>query len=127
MNINATLFVQIINFLIVYVLLRFFLFKPIITIIEHEEKQENILTDLIAQQKKSLEIQEKERQQHWNSCQEYFLSLHPYIASYLTQIRSFFSQEIEYDNKTNQTSMYTTIDIATNISNTLEEKIKHVH
>ena len=77
MTINGTLLVQTFNFMIVYWMLRFFLFKPVITIIEHEKMQENSMLDIINQQIKSLEIQEKERQRHWFICQEYFKTNQP--------------------------------------------------
>src|SRR5436190_23273717 len=77
MNVNATLFIQMLNFFIVYWMLRILLFKPVVAIIQQEEIQEKSLHDIINQQKKSLDIQEKERQRNWYACQEYFAMHQP--------------------------------------------------
>jgi len=124
MNINATLLVQAFNFFIVYWMVRKFLFKPIVAIIEHQAAQENALYDIIDQQKKSLEIQEKERQQHWSICREYF-SIH---QPPLFLKKNDLSDETEYDTEipSSLSADAITTTIA-HVSNALEEKIKHVH
>lgn len=123
MNVNATLFVQAINFVIVYWMLRLFLFKPIVTIIEHEKSQENAMLDIIDQQKKSLEIQEKERQRYWYTCQEYFLLHQPDLS----QKTSFFLDATEDDGEPSPVVSPDTIStMITNTHDLLEEKIKHV-
>src|SRR5579863_5766075 len=124
MNINATVLVQAFNFLIVYWMLRIFLFKPTIAIIEHEKAQENAMLAIIEQQKKSLEIQEKERQRHWYSCQEYFTTQQPYTF----QKNLSLSDDTIYDAEI--TSTLSSDDIADTIAHVrtaLEERIKHVH
>jgi hypothetical protein len=123
MNINATVFVQALNFFITYWMLRIFLFKPVISIIEYEKAQEIAKLDIIDQQKKSLEIQEKERQRHWYICQEYFNIHQPY------QPQEIFIADIT-DNNTEQYDKLSSDAIAHIIAETysiIEEKIKHVH
>jgi len=123
MNINATVFVQALNFFITYWMLRIFLFKPVISIIEYEKAQEIAKLDIIDQQKKSLEIQEKERQRHWYVCQEYFSIHQPY------QPQEIFIVDIT-DNNTKQYDKLSSDAIAHIIAETysiIEEKIKHVH
>lgn len=123
MNINATLVIQTFNFFIVYWLLRSFLFKPVITIIEHEKAQEITLLATIDQQTKSLEIQEKERKRHWYLCQEYFNTHQPHITQKIslltdTELAIPIVAQLSSD------------DIAHIIADThsiIEEKIKHVH
>ena len=124
MNINATIIVQAFNFFIVYWMVRLFLFKPIIAIIEHENAEEQGLLDIINQQQKSLEIQEKERQRHWYICQEYFNTHHPYRPADF-----FFTPE-----KIEKTSIIThklspddIAQMAADVRKRLEEAIKHVH
>ena len=103
-------------------MLRFFLFKPVITIIEHEKMQENSMLDVINQQIKSLEIQEKERQRHWFICQEYFKTNQPPLI----EKTMLLAEDGE-----NPSIAYTTPEsIAHIIAEThgiIEEKIKHVH
>jgi hypothetical protein len=121
MTINGTLIVQIFNFIIVYVMLRIFLFKPVISIIEHEKAQENGMLDIIDQQIQSLEIQEKERQRHWYVCQEYFKTDQPPVHK----------ESLLPDDTDNSLDITPPIspDIAHIIADThsvIEEKIKHV-
>jgi hypothetical protein len=123
MNVNATVFAQALNFFITYLMLRNFLFRPAITIIEHENAQELALRDIIDQQKKSLEIQEKERQRHWYICQEYF-NIH---KPSLYQKTFSASDETEQALADSPFSDDAISEIINRTSKTLEEKIKHVH
>jgi uncharacterized membrane protein YhiD involved in acid resistance len=124
MNINATVLVQAFNFMIVYGMLRLFLFKPVVSIIEHEASHKTSMIDIIDQQKKSLEIQEKERQRHWYICQEYFNTHQPHLP----KETSYFSDATQ-DSKTKIDTL-SPDDIAHIIADVygiIEEKIKHVH
>lgn len=123
MNINATLIIQIGNFLIVYGMLRLLLFKPVVAIINQETAQENALLDIIDQQKKSLDIQEKERQRHWFACQEYFAVNQPILS----QKRQFISETAEDDSEIVGTPLIDLASTVTDVRTALEEKIKHVH
>jgi hypothetical protein len=124
MNINMTLIVQSVNFCIVYLMVRHFLFKPVVTIIEREQSEEQALHDIIDQQKKSLEIQEKERQRSWVLCQEYCTIHQPQLVHQ----RQSFCDEIEYSSPTiSSPSTQAIAHAATQLSSALEEKIKHVH
>ena len=123
MNVNATLIVQMFNFFIVYLMLRRLLFKPVVAIIQHEEAQKKALHDIIAQQKKSLDIQEKERQRHWYACQEYFATHQP-ASSKQHIISDIIEDDAGEDNPLPADSMTT---IITQVRTALEEKIKHVH
>jgi hypothetical protein len=124
MNINATIIVQAFNFFIVYWMVRIFLFKPIIAIIDHENAEEQGLLDIISQQQKSLEIQEKERQRHWYICQEYFNTHQPYRP-----VDFFFAPEKieEISTITHELSPDDVAQITADVRNRLEETIKHVH
>jgi hypothetical protein len=122
MNINATLLVQALNFFIVYLMLRRFLFKPAIAIIEHETAQENSLRDIIEQQKKSLEIQEKERQRHWYLCQEYFAIHQPNLVA--KNLSLTHRTDIDTHPLLSENSI---AEMISSVSHTMENKIKHVH
>ncbi len=123
MNINATLLAQALNFFIVYWMLRRFLFKPAIAIIEHENAQKAALHDIINQQKKSLEIQEKERQRHWYLCQEYFAIHQPHLLAKNLSLQ----QNPDIDTSFSSVSENAIASMITSLSSTMEEKIKHVH
>lgn len=123
MNINATIFVQVFNFMIVYWMLRFFLFKPVIGIIEHEKSQENTMVDIINQQKKSLEIQEKERQRHWYICQEYFNTHQPHL---LKETPFLSDDTLDHDISV-ELAPEAIAHIIADVEGIIEEKIKHVH
>lgn len=105
-------------------MVRFFLFKPVISVIEHEKAQENAMIDIIEQQKKSLEIQEKERQRHWHICQEYFNTHQPHLP----KETPFFADDTE--NSIAAPAELSPKDIAhiiADVHGIIEEKIKHVH
>jgi hypothetical protein len=123
MEINATIVVQAFNFFIVYWMLRRFLFRPVVTIIEHEQAHENAMLDIIDQQQKSLEIQEKERQRHWYICQEYFTLHQPQLPT-----QSLLDENDEVHPV--EIAPASPDEIAHIIADTrgiIEEKIKHVH
>ena len=125
MNINATILVQAFNFIIVYWMLRLFLFKPVISIIEHEKSQQIAMIDLIDQQQKSLEIQEKERLRHWYTCQEYFNKHQPELA----QETSLIAEDTEHAAiiQSEPLSPDAIAHIIADVHGIIEEKIKHVH
>lgn len=104
-------------------MLRFFLFKPVISIIEHEKAQETSKLDIIDQQKKSLEIQEKERQRHWYICQEYFNTHQPYLPQEIS-FADDAKNNIEQSNKLSSDAI---AHIIAETYSVIEEKIKHVH
>jgi hypothetical protein len=121
MTINGTLLVQAFNFMIVYGMLRIFLFKPVINIIEHEKAQENAMLDMINQQIKSLEIQEKERQRHWYICQEYFKTDQPPVHK-----ESLLLNDTDNNLDTTSTVSPDIDHIIADTYSVIEEKIKHV-
>lgn len=103
-------------------MLRIFLFKPVISIIEHEKKQENSMLDIIDQQLKSLEFQEKERRRHWYICQEYFKIHQPSLSKDTLILADNTKNDLEIP-------VTATPDIAriiADIQSVIEEKIKHV-
>ena len=71
MNINATMFVQAINFFIAYLLFRFILLKPAYRAIVQEQKDQGRLEGLVAGDEKSLEDARKKQVARWVACQRY--------------------------------------------------------
>ena len=125
MNINATVIVQAINFFIVYVLLRFFLFKPAVAMLDSENSEEETLLGMINQQKKSIEIQEKERQRYWYACREYFKMHRPSCLLY-DSIGCQTSSVVD-DSYMGLVSDDEIAQLAADVYKNFEEKIKNVH
>ena len=122
-NINATIIIQAINFFIVYWMLRSFLFRPVVTIIDDEHAQKFLILSIIDQQKKSLEIQEKERKRNWFACQEYFSAHRP-----STDKAEFFASELPNVGFVSSGASTDTIkDLVAETYAQIEEKIKNVH
>ena len=124
MNINATIFIQAINFCIVYGLLRNLLFKPVITIIDSEAADRVALNNLIAQQKKTLEIQEKEHERYWYLCREYFKANRPEI---IQQVQSCRMMRVGLKEDSSVDMDYENDALVAEVFKALEERIKDVH
>jgi len=122
MNINATILIQIINFAVVYWLLRNLLFKPVVTIIDTDLSDTTTLVNFIDQQKKSIDIQEKERERSWYACRHYFKNNRPLFIRHVVSVNTtnIKDQErnvaVSYDDS-----------VVVDVYKALEEKIKNVH
>ncbi len=79
MNVNATLVIQAINFSIAYILLRKFLLKPAVAVMQHEQQEQESVKIVIAQQEQSLILKENERQKNWHNCRAYFKENRPCV------------------------------------------------
>ncbi len=120
MNVNATLVVQAVNFIITYFALRVFLFKPSVMIIDQEQKKHDSIENIIAQQKQSITLKEKERQKNWHICRLYFRKNRPavdtvFIFKGLTpEVKPYEIKEGVITNLINQTKQ------------AIEQKVGHV-
>lgn len=72
MNINATLFIQIINFGVAFLLFRFLLFKPAMAIIEQERVHVDSLNKLVETDRAHLEERRKQVREQWGDARKYF-------------------------------------------------------
>ena len=72
MEVNFTLFVQMGNFAIAYVLLRYLFFKPALTLLDAREQR--LLTDKTKLQEHEFSLVEQRQQveQAWQQCRAYF-------------------------------------------------------
>ncbi len=87
MNVNLTLIVQAINFFIAYGIMRIFLLKPAVQVIQDEQDQQEKVNTIIRQQKQSIIIKEGERQKYWQACRDYFEDNKPFIDQVLLFIK----------------------------------------
>jgi hypothetical protein len=69
---NATLLVQIANFLIAYYLLRFFLLQPVSGIIQDERAEENRQKRIIKEQQDRIDEQVSLKEKVWRDCRHHF-------------------------------------------------------
>lgn len=71
MKLNGTLFVQMINFAIAYIMIRYFLLKPLIPIILRDRKKVVDLSYAISNQKETLDRLDLQQQAQWLELQTY--------------------------------------------------------
>lgn len=70
---NSTIFVQMIHFLVACIVLRVFLWRPVIVIIQQEEEQKRTLENEYQKQRALIEHKEQELKQVWFHAREAFL------------------------------------------------------
>lgn len=126
MDINATLLVQAVNFSVFYVLIRSLLFKPVVHIIETDAGEVAKKIDAIGQQKKSIDIKEKERQHYWQLNRDYLKSQWPMhdLHTDLMRCDQGISPKELFKTEHSDDEINCMIE---QIKTHLEEKIKHVH
>lgn len=125
MNINATFFLQLINFYVFYWMIRIFLFKPAVDVIDREHSADGMLADIVAQQKKSIEIKEKEHQRSWYLCREYCKQQSPDLSvrtDFMVDDATTTPVGHEFSNQSQDI-----VPLIEHVYTKLEEKIKHVH
>lgn len=77
--INSTLFIQIINFIGAYILIRYLLFSPAVTILHKEEALDASLIATIEEHLALIALKKDELAKQWRACQEYCLAHVPHI------------------------------------------------
>lgn len=80
MNINATLLIQMINFGIAYIFLRFILFKPVVKLIDNDALKLQILHNHIVEQKKNIGLLKKEQEERLDECKIYCKNNAPLVV-----------------------------------------------
>lgn len=70
--INLTLLFQIVHFFIAYLLLRFFILKPILSLVQKEKQARQSLLSNLQNLKEQVTIKEQEKQNAWLHYQYYF-------------------------------------------------------
>jgi len=79
MNINATIFVQAINFFIAYLLFRFIFLKPVYSEIQQEKEYLASLTSSVQKNEQGLLEKKNENLKQWNGMRAYFVRYKPEI------------------------------------------------
>jgi hypothetical protein len=81
MNINATLLVQVCNFLIAYVLLRILFFKPVVGVIKQDQAHLDGLIGQLNEKRKTVLALEQVKHDQWRNAQQEFVARVPHVAS----------------------------------------------
>ena len=77
MNVNLTLFVQILNFWVAYWILRICIFKPAVRLLYNEEEKKEALAHAIAQEEASIAYVHHKRQLQWQQFRIHCKRNHP--------------------------------------------------
>jgi Tfp pilus assembly protein PilO len=80
MNINFTLIIQALNFFVAYLVLRYFLFKPTVAVIEQERAEENGLKKAIKQEAETNLALIQNNKLEWQIYQKEFLARLPNVS-----------------------------------------------
>lgn len=87
---NATFFVQIIHFLFAWWLLRKFLFRPFVSVIQHEKAVGTRLKNVVTAEQELLERAQKEQNRQWSWYQQQFKKRIPeFVTHTAVSINSF--------------------------------------
>ena len=78
-SLNATLIVQVINFGLAYIILRFLVFQPALNLILSQRRATQELQETIAHKKEKLEQQNIVRDEQWVACRNFFAQNRPPI------------------------------------------------
>ena len=81
MNINLTLVVQIINFLIAYVLMRKFLFRPVVACLQEEKAETDGLRSAITDGQRIVDQRKIDKRNRWANYQSFFVKVVPHIST----------------------------------------------
>jgi len=83
---NLTILIQAFNFFIVYLLLKYFLFKPVLEHLQNEEKEQKYIEKSISNQQNLLDEKIEQKNQTWKKYQNYFKKNSPQIKAELFTI-----------------------------------------
>lgn len=79
MNIDCTVFVQMINFFLAYVIMRWLLFKPVVALIDAENNEKKRIEDVAKLLEASIKLTRQEQNQLWDA-------FHKSVASEISSI-----------------------------------------
>jgi len=86
-NVNATIFVQIIHFLFVYFVLRCFLLRSVTTMIFSERAYNKKLENIIMSEKRMYIHKQEQQKKQWSMFQEKWEKQIPYLERYAKKIQ----------------------------------------
>jgi hypothetical protein len=87
MFVNVTLFVQVVHFLIAYLLLRLFLYKPIVALIEREDQTQAVLIEDITKKRAIVTHLRQKLDEHWRVGQAQLVHKKPEIPETMPHVQ----------------------------------------
>jgi hypothetical protein len=91
-DVNFTIIIQMINFFIGFLLLKYLLFKPAIKYLQIEEKKEEVISEKILTQENNIKNKLEEKSKNWANCKQYFKKNCP---KPITEKNIFFQETIK--------------------------------
>lgn len=123
MEINFTVAVQMAHFFIAYVMLKKFLFNPLVQVVDNEDAAARELTDAVEQRKLAVIQQENLLQDQWRAARQNFTTVTPPMDS--SAIRPI-SKSVGYSSMKYETTDQQRAAMQTAVKEYIEEKVTHV-
>jgi F0F1-type ATP synthase membrane subunit b/b' len=95
MDINITIFVQIINFSIAYLIIRYLLLRPAVSIILQEEDRQAESNKKLHTLESAIKTKEATITHEWNSCQQEFDSHAPAVIEALQALEAQDTESVK--------------------------------
>lgn len=124
MIINLTLIIQAINFFVFYLLLRVFLFRPVLAVIESDNTREQVLYNQIDQQNKDMDTKREEQELLFTSFRQSCKKNFPQQLASLPVLDIPESDQQLTDVLFDEKSLQSLVEA---LRNSLEKEIKNVH
>jgi hypothetical protein len=121
--INATLIIQAGNFLIAYLLLRFFFFKPVVSIIRQEQAYVDGLVNQLNQKRRLIHSLELSRKDQWYAAQQEFRNRFPDVVC--QDIQTF--KESLHENPLKLADQNELEQLKDELAKKIVEKVRHAH
>jgi len=123
MTVSIALFIQIINFIIAYVIIRTLLLKPAVSEILQEEEHQARLQEAVDNTIKTNKTKEQTLESKWVACKHVFAATSPEVIQTEKELRHISEAEFPglHDADSKEIA-----DMAKDITNDLVERISHV-
>ena len=123
MVINITILIQIVNFIVAYVIIRTLLLKPVVAIILQAEEHRADLDESIANIAKANKAKEETMARHWAACKQEFGEHAPQIAEAELALRTEKIVELQEIPELDKKSVE---PMADGVADELVERMSHV-
>lgn len=121
-KINATLIIQVCNFLIAYSVLRRFLLKPVVRVIEQEKMEMHSLITTVDARRVIVAQKETEKKERWMGYQKEFSSMAP---SFLLSEDRYVFKHISPDFSPEMLSDQMIKTMTANVTRSLMDRVVH--
>jgi F0F1-type ATP synthase membrane subunit b/b' len=123
MTISVALFVQIVNFIIAYLIIRVLVLKPAVSEILHDEEHQARLQEVIDSTTQSNRAKERTLEHKWIACRDACAKKAPDVLHVEQELSSASESGAQ---KLHESGPQEIIDMAREVANNLVERISHV-